>query len=439
MMAEIRPFRGVRYNPATVGDLQWVIAPPYDVISPEQLKSLQSRSQHNIIHIDLPKEASYKDDPYIYAGQRFRNWLAEGVFMTENKPSIYVYQQRYTVPGTSQTKEFLGFLCAFRVSAWDEKEILPHEHTFAKPKEDRLNLMRTSCANFSPVYSFYYDPAMTAEKALSFFISHKKPEIDVKDDFGEEHRVWVVNEPQVVEVVVRALQDQQLYIADGHHRYETALDYKKEREAASGVDSKAGWNYVMMMLVNSESGGLTVLPTHRMVTLNKKIDRNSLKEELAVNFDLTVYEVTDSSDTARKVTERMTHPSGIGMVWKDEAWVLTPRNMSEIVRKVPGPGSDALKQLGVSLLHQIILPIGLGLDIKQQSQGDSITYTREAKEAVQKVKDGVCDLACLLNGPTPNSIIDVAQAGDAMPHKSTYFYPKLLSGLVLNDLNLKIE
>ena len=326
-MAFIAPFRGVRYNPEKISDIRSVVAPPYDVISPEELQDLRSRSPYNVVHIDLPNaEGSSGEDVYTQAGRRFRGWLVEGVLRADERPALYAYHQRYRVPGTDKTLQLTGVIAAVRLARWEEGIILPHEHTFAKPKEDRLRLMRAGEANFSQVYAFYSDPARRADEALAEVTAGRAPDVHTLDDDGASHSVWVVDAPEVVGRVVNALAGTTLYIADGHHRYETALDYRDERRAEVGVDARAGHEYVMMMLVNADGGGLTVLPTHRMVMLPAGLDRARVEERLRRYFHVTPFEGSEPTRTAEEAAAAIAgDQTSMTLLAGRQGWTLRPR------------------------------------------------------------------------------------------------------------------
>lgn len=440
-MAQLAAFRGVRYDTGKVGDLRSVTAPPYDVISVEQLKELRSRSPYNIVHIDLPSvNPTTEGNPYTEAGKQFRRWLESGIMKVDEKPSIYLYQQRYQVPGTTVVKELTGFIAAVRLARWEEGIILPHEHTFAKPKEDRLRLMRAGQAHFSQVYSFYTDPSLQAEKALLAAVEGLEPDMSVADDDGAEHRVWVVDDAAVIREVIEALADKQLYIADGHHRYETSVDYRDEQRAAhGGPDPTAGWEYSMMMVVNASGGGLTILPTHRMVRLPAEIDRAAVRARLEEDFEVVDLPMGSVEECVQRATQAIEgKPAASVLYWPDAMWAVIPRDLDALSDRIEADASKAWKQLGVTVLHRVILEQAVGLDRQLQDDGEHITYTKDPREAIQSVIDGRASLACLPDAPTPEVVQQIADQGDTMPHKSTYFYPKLLTGLVLSDLTLPV-
>lgn len=435
-MAKIAPFRGVRYNSSKAGELSKTVAPPYDVIDAEELEQLRARSEHNVVHIDLPN-ADQQDDlnPYTKAGEMFRTWLENNIMQKDDKPAIYAYTQKYTIPGTNIERNLTGFIAAVKLVRWDERIILPHEHTFAKPKEDRLHLMRAGKANFSQVYAFYSDPQLTAERALTKAMEQNQPDMAVHDDDGAEHNVWVVDAPDIVQAVVESLDDKTLYIADGHHRYETALDYRDELRGEHGEQPHAGHEYVMMMIVNAEDDGLTVLPTHRMVQLPHQVERSVLREQLAPFFSIVEFDVTNGEETAaRAASEISDHADGMTLVWRDVAWSLVPHDRAAIRDAIQDDASNAWKDLGVTVLHRVVLEQAFQMERALQEDGEHITYTRDAKEAIDSVLQGNSQLACIVNAPSPQDIMEVAEENDSMPQKSTYFYPKLLTGLVLNDL-----
>lgn len=440
-MAHIAAFRGVRYNPAKVGDLQRVTAPPYDVISTEQLKDLRGRSPYNVVHIDLPNAVpATEGNPYTEAGLRFRRWLDEGILQPESQPAIYLYKQRYRVPGTGVVRELTGFIAAVRLARWEEGVILPHEHTFAKPKEDRLRLMRAGKAHFSQVYSFYSDPELKAERALEGAVEGREPDIAVHDDDGAEHRVWVVTDPEVLEQVIDAMKDRQLYIADGHHRYETSVDYRDEMRAEhGGEDPTAGWEYSMMMTVNADGGGLTVLPTHRMVRLSGEIDRAAIRRRLEEHFRVEEMPLSEVREAVAQATEAIAaYPSASVLCWPDVMWAVIPKDPAALGELIEGDASPAWKSLSVTVLHRIILERAIGMDRQTQDDGEHIVYTKDPVEALERLRQGEFSLVCIPNAPSTDVIRQVADAGEAMPHKSTYFYPKLLTGLVLADLTLPV-
>lgn len=435
-MAQIYPFRGLRYNKEKVGDISQVVSPPYDVISPADEAALLARSPYNAVHIDLPRITDPEANAvrYAEAGQRFRQWITSGVLQAEKADAIYVYRQTYTVPCTGESRQLVGFLAALELVGLDKGVVLPHEHTFAKPKADRLNLMRATAANLSSVYGFYSDPAQEVEAAFAPLLA-KAPDVSAKDDNGELHQVWVATGPEVA-VARRVLANRAVFIADGHHRYETALDYQRERAAAAS-DPSASWNTVMMMLVNLDAGGLTILPTHRVLHGIPAPDPAALRKALEPLFIVQEEQVANAAAAASRTTG-LRPGEFAAYVAPGKLWLISRRNTEAIVQAIPEERSRAWKELDVAILHSLVLEGAMRLSRTSLDRQENMYYTRDAEEACQAVDNASAVMAFLLPSPSVSAVKDVALAGDVMPHKSTYFYPKLLTGLVFADLNTKL-
>src|SRR3990172_6147443 len=297
-MAEIVPFRGVLYNPAKVGDLNKVMAPPYDVISPKKQDELYERHPNNIIRIILGKttpEDTQGSDRYSRSAVDLEKWLGEGVLAHDEKPALYYYTQTYTQDGSKHTRK--GFIGLSRLVDFG-KGIHPHEKTLSGPKADRLKLMQACDANMSCIFTLYSDPVLRVNKLLEAASAGKAPDIDVTDDDGIVNRIWRVDDQQTLNGVTESMKDKSLFIADGHHRYETALNYRNEMRKLTGDTSgEAPFDYVMMMFVNMDSKGLSVLPTHRALKNMPKINQDKLQENLNYVFDLQKFEsVADVMD-----------------------------------------------------------------------------------------------------------------------------------------------
>lgn len=455
-MAEAAPFRGVRYNLEKAGEASNLVAPPYDVIGEDERIQLLAKSPYNVHHIDQSRSAPSGNgglgggeaDGYRSAAGLFRRWLADGILFREDAPAFYLYGQEYTLPGAEGTeasrRRLLGLLAAVRLSPWSEGHVLPHERTFDGPKADRLRLMQTSRAAFSPVYSFYIDEERRLEPLLESAAA-EAPAMEVQEKDGARHRLWALKDPQLHERIQEALKAHTLYIADGHHRYETALAYRDERRRERGVLEGAPWEFILMLVANGAGDGLTVLPTHRMVRLDGRIDEAQEAEavrRLESWFRVRILPgpIGPSSPAAEcRSAEDALAALGDGqqamaLYTGRSLWLLEPSDPRRLSEAVPGDHSPAWKSLGVTALHEIVLPLVFGLDKEAQAEGSSIRYTRDASEATAAVDRGDADLACLVQAPQPAQIRDVAEAGDAMPHKSTYFYPKVPTGLVFYDL-----
>jgi uncharacterized protein (DUF1015 family) len=413
-MAEIRPFSALHYAPDT--ELDAVVAPPYDVIDAEQRAALLARSPHNVVEIDLPEAEGA--DPYEHAAATLQDWIAQGVMVRDAEPALWVLTQDYTDPdGERRTRS--GFFAAVRVEDYGPGRIRPHERTHPGPKEDRLRLTRATRANLSPIFSLYSDPAGRAWGALARATEGVEPFGETRDPDGTVNRLWRVGDPEAIAVATGALEDAELLIADGHHRYETARVYAQEQ----GTDA-AGW--VLMCLVALEDPGLTVFPTHRLV----KGRGQERYEELAavLRRDFAIEETTE---------EELAPPQGPGPLelgYLDSHFRRPFRLRLEATDEPPGL-TGPLRDLDVAVLEARLLKGVLGLTDDDISHLHDFGYARDRRQAIELVTSGAFDVAFLVR-PTPvEQVREVAAAGQSMPPKSTYFFPKVPTGLVLNPLD----
>jgi uncharacterized protein (DUF1015 family) len=446
-MADVRPLPGFRY--AATDDLTAVVAPPYDVISPDAQARYYDRHPENIIRLELGRDEpgdSELDDRYTRAAVTFAEWRLRGV-LRQDPPSFYLYEQRFTVNGAAHARTSL--LARVRLEPWEERVVLPHERTLSKPKDDRLKLLRACAANFSPIMALYDDPQSELARRLGQ-AQQGKPAAAFTDENGEDHRLWLATDALLAAHVASFFNGKQIYIADGHHRYETGLAYRDEvaalRRELLGDDAA---NFVLMALSAVEDPGLVVLPTHRILR-DVGADRlAALDTVLGTWFE--VEPLGDGGD-AQLLIERLAAAgqadggtSAFVMARSNGATLLRLREagrqqmherLAEEVDEFPGvePHSNAWSRLDVAVLHELVLRRGLGIGGEAVERGEHITYTRDAAAAVSAVRSEGADLALLLNPTPPAAVRGVALAGDRMPQKSTYFYPKLIAGLVMNPL-----
>ncbi len=440
-MPDIQPLRALHYDLAVVGALADVVAPPYDVIDAAQRAALLARSPFNVVAVDLPVPpaagkggASGSDeatdhgagvdgaaDPYQTAGELFENWQLQGAVVRDQMPAIWAHTQRYTGPdGVTHTRR--GFFCRVRIEEYGAGRVRPHERTHPGPKEDRLRLTRATRANMSPIFSLYSDPAGAAWAALEPF-SALPPWGETTDGERTTHRLWRVTDPAAIAAVQAAAGASELLIADGHHRYETARAYAEE------VGGEGDHRYVLMCLVALEDPGLMVFPTHRLVRGLDDARRAALAQTLARDFDAT--EVPPAQLAA---------PPGEGVLQLGyidahtrRPLRLTLKDQSIADAALPGC-SAAYRQLDTGVLEALLLKGALGLTDDDISHLHNFRYARTAEEAAGLVERGEYDVAFLLR-PTPvGQVRDVAAAGENMPPKSTFFFPKLLTGLLFNPL-----
>jgi uncharacterized protein (DUF1015 family) len=425
-MATIRPFRGWRFNPSRAGDLADVTCPPYDVISPEQQRRFYERSPYNIIRIEFGEtrpDDTATNNRYTRARAELDRWKAAGILCQDAEPAIYLYEQEFEAQGERVRRRAL--LVDLKLEPWSSGVVLPHEETMAGPKADRLDVLRTVQANTSPVFGLFPDPDGLVRAALAPLSA--APDVAFVDEVGEQHRLWVIRDPAIIAAVVRGLADQPVLIADGHHRYETALAYSREPDAPAGADG------ILIALVAEDDPGLRVYPTHRTVEGLDPALLARLGERAAEQFavqpigsveDLHFAEI----EAALRGAEQ---PAFVvaGLPPRQVA-LLSPRGdwRSRLPAKSP-----AWQQLDVVALHSLFLEPLLGIDIDREGEG-RVRFTRDADAALEGVRRGALQLAAFLSPPDPRTIRAVAEAGDRMPHKSTYFYPKMRTGLVLRGI-----
>ena len=415
-MADVQPLRAIHYDLGAAGPLDRLAAPPYDVIDADLRRELASRNPHNVVEIDLPQG----DDPYAHAGELFEQWQMDGTLTRDREPALWALTQAYRAPDGTE-RERHGFFCRVRITDYGPGTIRPHERTHPAAKEDRLRLMRATRANLSPIFSLYDDPAGEAWSALEP-ATESAPWSEVTDDDGTVHRLWRVADPDRIARVQAALSDAELLIADGHHRYETARTYAQE------VGGEGDHNYVLMCLVSMSDPGLTVFPTHRLVGRLADDRRARLEEELERDFD--VAEV--SADEV--VPEGGNGVPTYGYLDQDGRSLRLRLGSPETVDRALADHSPSYRSLDTAVLEKLVLEDTLGLTEEDISHQHGLAYARDLDQARELLGSGEYEVAFLLR-PTPiEQVQAVAQAGETMPPKSTYFYPKLLSGLLFNPL-----
>ncbi len=439
-MPEIRPFRALRFEPDVVGDLAAVVSPPYDVISSTQQRALLARHPKNVVRLDLPlmEPGDQPDDQYRRAARTFAQWRSDGSFRKDPRPSIYAYEQTYHVPGTAVERVQRGFFGRLRLEQFEPGGgVLPHERTLAGPKEDRYRLLRATGANFSPVIGLYADPSGGAADHLAE-IARDPADIDLVDDEGVRHRLWVVPAEGVRQPMVRALTAAAgaapITIADGHHRYETALRYRDERRMSRSCEEDPAFDYILMLLLETTAQPLTVLPTHRVVRQLGEVGVAALWASLGAYFLVRPVAAPAELQAAFGPTALAAGGHGRFGLWTRTGGALLEAKRAAFDTWLPA-GGEALRRLDVTLL-QVALERCAGIDPAATTAGGRVAYTKSAAEAIDWVQtsDGGADAAFLLD-PTPVAdIAAVAAAGDVMPQKSTYFFPKPVTGLVINPL-----
>jgi uncharacterized protein (DUF1015 family) len=419
-MADVQPLQALHYEPALAGPLSELVAPPYDVIDASQRAELLSRSPYNVAAVDLPQG---EGDPYAAAGELFESWQLQGALVRDPQPAIWAHTQDYTGPdGVARTRR--GFFCRVRIEDYGPGRVRPHERTHPGPKEDRLRLTRATRANISPIFSLYSDPTQAAWAALAPATT-ETPWGEVTDGDGTTHRVWRVTDPQAIGAVQAATRDAELLIADGHHRYETMQAYAGE------LGGEGDHRYILMCLVALEDPGLTIFPTHRLVRGLDDERRAALQAALERDFTI---EPAPEGELAPPPQERATTPLELGYVDSSARRLrLTLRDQAIADAALPGY-SDAYRHLDTGVLETLLLKKALGLSDDDISHFNGLFYARDTAEAEAMVASGEYEAAFLMR-PTPvEQVREVAAAGENMPPKSTFFYPKLLTGLLFNPL-----
>jgi uncharacterized protein (DUF1015 family) len=431
-MTIVAPFRGIHFDSARTGDLSKVISPPYDVISPEEQKTLHDRHPRNIVWIDfgMAKEGDGpSENKYTRAAAHYRQWLAEGTLVQDAAPAFYYYEQEFTIPGMGSFVR-KGFLGALRLSAFGEGEVLPHERTLSKPKEDRLALMRVTDAHMSPIFGLFSDPENEVLTSLRRGMA-SSPDFQATDDLGIRHRVWKVEDPAVQKEAARKMADKKVFIADGHHRYETALAFRDEMRKKHGVRENAAWEHTLMFLCNMDDPGIVILPTHRGVhslpAFSEEEFAAKVRSKLPVETRSgTPEDAIRALEAAGKKGKAIAWSAGGGrfhlITFPDLA-----RFCGESLTKFP----PELRPLDVVLLHGFLLEQVLGISTEAVTAGKNVKYYKDPAKAVSDLNAGAIQAAFFLNPVTVREFREVSLSGHVLPQKTTFFYPKILTGLLI--------
>ncbi|MCK5525783.1 MAG: DUF1015 domain-containing protein [Candidatus Latescibacteria bacterium] len=442
-MARIIPFRGILYNKEKVGNLTSVVAPPYDVISPKAREMLYEKTPYNIVRIDFGKEHpgdNEQENCYTRAARLWKEWLRDGILIRDEQPAIYLCRETYTVDGEKRMRT--GFIAAVRLENFDSGAIRPHEKTLSGPKVDRLNLLRATKVNFNPIFGLYSDPSLHIERLLSE-TNAAQPVSDVRDEQGNRHALLRITDEDLIEAVTQKMAQQTLIIADGHHRYETALHFRNEQEAhrtnhhspiSTHQSPLTNHQYVMMYLTNLEHPGLTVLPTHRLLHKLPDFDEAVLRSHLKQFFEIrpvpTVRELLDRMAKVERESEQNTFGLYLG---HGDFLLLTLTDRAGAVALMAENTSSAWQTLDVAIIHAILIRHLLKMRPEVLRKGSYISYAKDALQAVEMVDRGEHQLALFLNPTKVTQVKAIAESGEVMPQKSTYFYPKLLTGLVMRE------
>jgi len=418
-MADVQPLRALRYDLRAVGSLDAVVAPPYDVIDEAMRAELVAKSPFNVVEVDLPRGDG--GDPYLHAQTTLEAWSQQGVVLRDREPAIWAMTQQYSAPGTGERRTRSGYFCRVRVEDYGPGRIRPHERTHPEPREDRLRLQRATRANLSPIFSLYPDPESAVWGALEE-VTGGEPHAVVTDSDGTASRLWRVGEETVIAAVTDAMRDRELLIADGHHRYETARVYADE------IGGEGEHSYVLMFLCSLSDPGLSVLPTHRLLS--------GLDEQKGVAIAQAIRAGFESEEV--ELSELAPEPGpGVVLGYMDSfhrtPYRLTLTDTEAADRAMPDK-PEPYRALDTAVLESMILRGALGMSADDISHQRGLAYSKDPRDAVKAVEAGDADAAFLV-APTPvERVRQVAEAGEPMPPKSTFFYPKVPTGLLFNAL-----
>ncbi len=423
-MAVIKPFRALRYTDKA-GDIAKLTCPPYDIISENERTAYLAENPYNVIRLELPRG----NDPYAEAGCTLKSWEQDNILQEDTLPGIYIYEEEFTAYG--QTKKVKGLICRVKLEPFENGVILPHEETLSKAKQDRFQLMQSTFCNFSQIYSLYMDAKHTTRARIDA-LSKDTPRYEFSDG-AVTHRMWIVNDPVSIQAICEDFANRKLYIADGHHRYETALNFRNFCRDQGMISSEP--DYCMMMLVDMEDPGLVVFPTHRLVHGLKAFNRQTLLDGCKNAFTVTRENNTNTIQ-AKLDTCYAAGQKAFACYCGGDSWDLLVLKDLSLMTKVLPEKSPASQGLDVSVLHSLVLEKVLGIDKENMAQQVNLSYTRDFDEAIASVQNGNSQCAFLMNPTRVQEIRDVAAAGEKMPQKSTYFYPKLITGLAMNQMDI---
>lgn len=442
---DIAPFRGIRYNREKV-DIQRVFSPPYDIISPEEQEALYKRDPYNVVRLVLGRiydEDTEENNRYTRAAETFQNWLKEGVLIQEDKPAIYIYEEEYEIHG--HHRRMRGFFARSRIYDYDEGVVLRHEKTLKGPKEDRLKLMRATGANFSQIFMLYPDKEKIVDAVLDSEADLRPPDYEVMDSNGDWHRMWILRDREKIRKIVDTLKPMKAYIADGHHRYETSRVYRNEmRERYPDYTGDEAFNFNLVQFNNLYSEDITILPTYRLLyglaeeltapeSVQKAVEEDFLWKSMEFLSNEPERMGVEISERLRKMEMDGKKAFALYFASHPERYYLLILKSLELADRVTPELHKSLRYLDVSLLHNTLIKPVFGID--QENLERHVDYTPSPSMAISSVKDGKYQVSAFLNPTKLVELKEVSEAFQNMPQKSTYFYPKQITGLVFNRID----
>lgn len=432
-MAELRPFSGIMYNTDHVTNVSEVISLPYDKISKEQLEAYLSVTSYNIANVILGQDIegdSESYNKYTRANDYMQDWMEQGVLKADSGEQFYIYEEEYTIPETDTITRRTALVAMVLLEEFDKKVILPHERTLASPKADRLKLMQNTSMNFGQIFGLFKDSEQKTTEIMNAY-KQGEPYLDAKtNEEGVRHRLWNIDKSADIQVIQQLFEDKQIYIADGHHRYTTAINYRDELRAQGLADDSMA-NYRLMSLVDIEDEGMNVLPTHRIVNGLQNLNNTTFLNKLSDYFEMETFVKHERGyflDALNK--DRPGYCIGLSLHDDDEYYLLTLKD-SEAVEQVMGQFPDCIRSLDVAILHQLILYHIMGMTEEDTEKQTYLTYERSVEQALNLTNDGDAQATFVLRPTAVEQVLNVADASEYMPQKSTDFFPKLYTGIVM--------
>jgi len=445
MKNKVIPFKGVRYNKDKFKSPGEFVCWPYDIVNKKQQEMFYKKGHYNIIRITLGKEKK-NDSPlsnkYTRANEYIKQWIKKKILIKENKPAFYIYRQNYIVPFTGEKKSVIGFIGLVKLQEYKKRKILPHEDTFINDLKDRTSLTRATNTQVSPIYSVYSDKKKSIDHILDNYVKNIAPIYNYKENHSIHHQLWVMTNNELIKKIKKIISKKIIYIGDGHHRYHTMLNYKKEFRKKNKIHRKHDHpvDYIMMYLVNAEHKGLSILPCHRVLYNLGEMRLKKLMEHIKDYFHLKIFTFNNTKEEKKererflyllKSTPSNIHSFGVYIKNLKRFFLLTLKNKEAYLKMATVDHSIAWKSLDVTIIHTLLIDYILHITKKDVSNQIYIDYTTNHLKAMSKVDTGKHQVAIILNPTRINEVIKIAGNSEKMPQKSTYFFPKLLTGLVL--------
>ena len=436
-MAKVIPFKGLRYNLEKFKDLDAVTAPPYDIITPEEQQELYNKDEYNVIRLDYGMDFDSDDtdnNKYTRSAAYLNKWIEEQILVYEDEPAFYIYEQVFRLgDDESPSHSLKGIISLVQLEEFSKKIIMPHSETTNQPKRDRMELMQRTGTNMSQIYSLYMDPDHAIADIISE-CSDGKPDITFTTKEKVIQNLWIIKDPATVNVISKKFENKQLFIADGHHRYETALNYRRERHLEDGTEvGTQSYDYTMMVLTSMDDSGLFMFPTHRMVKDVNNFSEQMIISMLTDDFNAAKIHFTEGDYAEIIMTKLINTVDEKRLAFytgQDYYYTLDVKDVHVMDDLIEGR-SDAYKHLDVTILNRLILAKYFDIDDTRQADRDCLKSTKDAKEAVERVKSGEYQCAFLLNATKISEVKDISLANDKMPQKATYFWPKIITGTVI--------